>query len=64
MMKNSRSNNTTDQTTYKKKNRKRENTYDVEEGYIPRRRKNAGKRFHRKKTLKDEFWEDLTDKNS
>ena len=33
---------------------------DEDEDQVPRKRKISGKRVHRKKTLKEELWEDLS----
>ncbi len=65
-MKKSKFNHTDDEPRYNKTDRKRQDAYDYEEEeeYIPRKRRDAGKRFHRKKTLKDQFWDNLTDTDS
>ena len=42
----------------KKSRRKSHRNFDEDEERIASRQKRSGKRFHRKKTLKDGFWED------
>lgn len=36
---------------------------DNEEEFSRRKAKKSGKRFHRQKTLREEFWDDLGDKD-
>ncbi len=53
-----------DHLRFKRANSKQRNPHNEEEKYIPRKRRNSGKRFHRKRTLKEELWEDLTGRQS
>jgi len=48
---------------FRKSNRKGWQTHDAEEGYPGHKTKKSGKRFHRKKTHKDDFWDSLTNED-
>ena len=61
-MKKSKFNNNTGHLKSQKRGAGRSELLDNEEEFIRRKFKKSGKRFHRKKTLREEYWDDLMDK--